>query len=112
VIDKIQDEKLRTKVKQFLPELERSVALHGRNLRLQADVKAVGGTSKTDASGPDWLRDIAGKESMKLFDKLTDIDLCDHNIPIKSGVKNDKIDDTWLARLADLPDLRNLDISL
>src|SRR5438128_1216477 len=36
----------------------------------------------------------------------------DRAIPIKSGIKNQQITDAWLERIAGLPDLRSLDVSI
>lgn len=108
----IDDAKLREQTKSFLPELERAVLLQARVNRVIADVKEVGGTTKTEPGGPAWLRERVGDEPMALFTRLVGVDLQDRNIPIKSGIKNERITDEWLERIADLPDLRNLDISI
>src|SRR5262249_35532657 len=76
------------------------------------DVKALGGTTQTEPGGPDWLRKQVGDEPMQLFTKLVGIDLQDRSIPIKSGIKNERITDDWLTRIDGLPDLRTLDISI
>jgi hypothetical protein len=111
LIDKIGDVKLRVRMRRFLPALERAVIVHEQVRQVQADVKAVKGLSTTAPGGPGWLRRRVGDEPMDLFAKLTDIDLFDRAIPIKSGIKNKQITDAWLKCLAGLPDLRNLDIA-
>jgi hypothetical protein len=110
--DQVGNAKLRDRTRQLLPELERATILHARVRRVLADLKAVQGIAQTEPSGPPWLRDLVGGESMQVFTKLTGIDVCDRSIPIKSGIKNERITDAWLERMADLPDVRALDISV
>ncbi len=111
-IGMISDPVLREKARRLLPDLERAAVLHARVQQVLADVKEVKGEAKTEPGGPAWLRDAVGDGPMDLFTKLTAIDVCDHSIPVKSGLKNERITDDWLKRLADLPDVRSIDISL
>jgi hypothetical protein len=108
----VGDPKLRERTKQLLPDLEQAAVRHARVRRVVADVKAAKGTVKTEPAGPKWLREAVGDEPVEVFAGLVEIDLCDRSIPIKSGVKNERINDDWLERLSGLPDLRSLDISL
>jgi Leucine-rich repeat (LRR) protein len=112
LINKIADPKLRAPMQRILPDLEKAALLHAQVRQVQADVKAVKGLSATTIGGPGWLRRLVGDKPMSLFDKLTDIDLYDRAIPIKSGFRSRQITDNWLHRLAGLPDLRYLDISV
>jgi hypothetical protein len=102
----------RDRARQILPEIEKAAVLHARIRRLQAEIRAVKGSVTLEPGGSDVLRGIVGPKAMRLFDRLTAIDLCDHSIPIKSGIKNQLVTDDWLKCLAGLPDIRSLDVSV
>ncbi len=108
----VADAGLRDKVRQLLPDIEKAAILQARVQKTIADVKAVQGTTTTAPGGPAWLRDIVGDEPMALFTKLVGIDVQDKSIPIKSGIKNERITDDWLACVNGLADLQTLDISI
>jgi hypothetical protein len=109
---RLEDAALRERVRKLLPEVERATLLHARTRKFLKDLETVKGTATTEPGGPPWLRTLVGDGPMRLFDRLTAIDLCDHSIPIKSGVKNERITDDWLERLRGLPDVRSLDVSV
>jgi hypothetical protein len=56
--DDIADAKLRQKVRDLLPVVEKSAALSARIRKILKDVSAYGGSGKTEPGGPDWLRKL------------------------------------------------------
>ena len=56
----VSDAKLLEQTKKLLPELERAALLHARVQKIIADVKAIGGTTKTEPGGPAWLAAAPG----------------------------------------------------
>jgi hypothetical protein len=108
--DDVTDPRLRRKVRDLIPVVEKAAILSLRIRKILKDVSAYGGSGKTEPGGPGWLRKLAGDEPMHVFSRLTELTAVDKSLPIKSGKRNTKVTDEWLKNLAGLPDLKKLDI--
>lgn len=109
---KISDPDLRSRVRSLRGELEEAAARNARIEQVRADVKGVGGTTKMEPGGPQWLRGLVGDEPMEVFSRLIEVDLFDGQNPHDPNYRrSDRISDDWLARLADCTDLRVLNLA-
>ncbi len=108
----VRDPLLRIKARDLIPDLERVAVLRPRLQEIAAATKAANGTVAFEAGGPQWLRDLLGADALHLLDRLTSVDLNDHQSPHdKTYKRNESLVDAWLDRLAGLPDLVSLDLA-
>lgn len=106
------DPLLRIRAREVIPALEKATLARPHFLAVAEAVKAARGTVRFEGGGPQWLRDVAGDDAMRLFDRLTAIDLNDKGNPHDPTYKrNNTLSDGWLTNLVNLPDLAYLDLS-
>ena len=106
------DPLLRIRAREVIPTLEKAALARPHLLEVAGAVKAARGTVRFEGGGPQWLRDVAGDDAMRLFDRFTAIDLNDKGNPHDPSYKrNTTLSDDWLVNLVNLPDLTYLDIS-
>jgi len=106
------DPLLRIRARELIPTLERAALARPHLLAVAGAVRAARGTVRFEGGGPQWLREVAGDDAMRLFDRLTAIDLNDKGNPHDPAYKrNTTLSDAWLTNLVDLPDLTYLDLS-
>ncbi|HVR87265.1 MAG TPA: hypothetical protein VMU54_23275, partial [Planctomycetota bacterium] len=106
----IEDAELRGRVQATVEDLVAAAALHRRVAALVKEVAELGGKTTLEAGGPTWMRDVAGSESMRVFDRLVGLSLyMNVNAHAKDYKLNSKISDEWVDRLAGLPHLRSVD---
>ena len=106
------DPLLRIRARELVPALEKAALARPHLLAVADAVKAARGTVRFEGGGPQWLRDVAGDDAMRLFDRLTAIDLNDKGNPHDPTYKrNTTLSDAWLTNLVNLPDLAYLDLS-
>lgn len=109
---KLSDAGLRDRVEKTLPEIAKAAERYRRTQKLLADVKAVGGNVELAPGGPEWLREAAGDEAMKIFDAPVSILLYDGNNPLKGkGGLNTRVNDAWLQRIEGLATVTKLDLA-
>jgi hypothetical protein len=112
LIAKIADKSLQGKLSELLPEIERAAKARRETLKLEAEIKAVGGKLICTSSGPEWLYLATGDSGTEIFDVPTTIDLYNGNNPLKGkGGRNELVTDEWLQRVANVATLRRLDLS-
>lgn len=51
------------------------VATYRREKHIIRSIEAAGGNVQVQRGGPDWLRKVAGDELMKIFDRVSDVEL-------------------------------------
>ena len=108
----LSDPFLRIKARELVPALERAAVARPRVVAAVAAVKSAGGTARFERGGPQWLRDLVGDEAMRVFDRLTAIDLYDRQNPHdKTYKRNESLGDDWIENLAGLPDVVALDLA-
>ena len=106
------DPLLRIRTRELIPTLEQAALARPHLLAVAGAVKTAGGTVRFEGGGPQWLREVAGDDAMRLFDRLTAIDLNDKANPHdKTYKRNETLADGWLTNLVNLPDLAYLDLS-
>lgn len=106
------DPLLRIRAREVIPALEKAALARPHLLAVAEAVKGAGGTVRFEGGGPQWLREVAGDDAMRLFDRLTAIDLNDKGNPHDPTYKrNTTLSDGWLTNLVNLPDLAYLDLS-
>lgn len=106
------DPLLRIRAREMIPALEKAALARPHLLAVAEAVKGARGTVRFEGGGPQWLRDVAGDDAMRLFDRLTAIDLNDKGNPHDPTYKrNTTLSDGWLTNLVNLPDLAYLDLS-
>jgi Leucine-rich repeat (LRR) protein len=108
----IEDPALRSRVSESLGAVLEASKIHPRLLDLEREVSAWGGVVTLEPGGPAWMRAEAGDRAMHVFDRLTVLGLNDKSSPHSKDYKlNNRVNDAWLDRLRELPDLRSLDIA-
>ena len=106
------DPLLRIRLRNLLPEVEKAALARPHLLDVAAAVQTARGSVRFEGGGPQWLREIVGEGPMRLFDRLTAIDLNDRGNPHDKDYKrNTALTDRWLTNLVNLPDLTYLDLS-
>lgn len=106
------DPLLRIRARELIPALEQAALARPHLLAVADAVKAAHGTVRFEGGGPPWLREVAGDDALRLFDRLTAIDLNDKGNPHDKAYKrNETLGDAWLVNLVNLPDLAYLDLS-
>ena len=112
ITHEIGDAELRSKTMGEIGALVDASAMHQRIINLERDIVALGGVISLEPGGPAWMQAAAGDQAMHVFDRLVVLGLNDKTNPHFKGYKlNTKVDDSWLERVAGLPDLRSLDVA-
>ena len=79
---------------------------------VEAAAKDAGGQATWNSPAPGWLTDLAGDEALAPFRTLVSLNLYNGNNPLKGqGGLNKTVNDDWLARVAGLTTLTNLDVA-
>ncbi len=108
----IRDPLLRIKARELVPSLERAALLRPRLTEIAAAAKTAKGVAAFESGAPQWLGDLVGADSLRVFDRITSVNLFDGQNPHdKSYKRNETLVDAWLDRLTDLPDLVSLDLA-
>lgn len=111
-VAEIADAKLRAKLNAAMPEIQRAAKAWRQTDALRQAVVAAGGKIDFAPGGPDWLRQVAGDDAMKLFDTPVALDLYNGNNPLKGkGGRNTTVTDAWLEQLAGITTLRQLNLA-
>ena len=85
-----------------------------RDQTLLAEIKRLGGKATLEVFAPEWLRSIAGDEGLRVFGRITEIDLNErtdgHKEPTPKAL-TDRVTDDWLQHLAGQDKLERLELS-
>lgn len=107
----IQAPELRAQAEEAVEPILRAAALHRRTSALARELAERGARAVVQPGGPAWLRERVGDGPLRLFDRLTEVSLYMRVDAHAEDYKlNAAIRDAWLERLAELPDLRRLDL--
>lgn len=110
----LTDASLKSDVEKFLPKFEPAAAQHARDRVLLAEIKRLRGKAWTEVVAPDWLRSIAGDESLPVLSRIVEIELNEnsdgHAIPVPRKPE-DRVTDEWLRQLVGQDHLRRLELS-
>ena len=111
-LNQIADAQLRDRVRKELPALQSALAFRAQAQAVDAATKEAGGLTVWSPGAPAWLVDLAGAEVLAPFRTLVSANLYNGNNPLKGkGGLNLAINDEWLARVAGLTTLTNLDVA-
>ncbi|QDU28209.1 Leucine Rich repeats (2 copies) [Anatilimnocola aggregata] len=112
LVAKLSDKDLQRKLTTLLPNIERAAEVRQSTLKLEAEIKEIGGKLICTPSGPEWLYLATGDSGMEIFETPAAIDLYNGNNPLKGkGGRNELVTDAWLERLSGLASLRKLDLA-
>ncbi len=110
----LTDSKVREETEKFLPTFDEAVVHYGRDKLLLAEIKRLKGKAFIEIVAPDWLRSIAGDESLSVLGRIVEIDLNEntdgHATPAPKKL-TDRVTDDWLKLLAGQDLLRRLELS-
>ncbi len=110
----LTDPEVRKSTEEFLPTFDEAVVHYDRDKKLLAEIKRLGGKAWMEVIAPDWLRSIAGDESLPVLGRIVEIDLNEntdgHATPAPKKL-SDRVTDDWLKLLADQDLLRRLELS-
>ena len=114
MISSIKDEKLHDQLSRELLNWAVAAGQHFRDRPLLAEVKRLGGKATTEVVAPNWLREIAGDQSLSSYSRIVELDLNErtdgHKEPIPKKL-SDRVNDDTLKLLAGQDQLRNLQLS-
>jgi sugar lactone lactonase YvrE len=113
-LDSFQDEKLRTKSAETLAIWMAYAARHKLDKPLIAEIKRLGGKATHEVVAPEWLRAVLGDEALSSFSRIVEIELNERTDGHKESTPKplaDRVNDEWLARIADQTELRRLELS-
>ena len=108
----LADAQLRERVRKELPALKEALAHRTQAQAVEAAAKEAGGQATWSTPAPGWLADLAGDDALAPFRTLVSLNLYNGNNPLKGkGGLNLAVNDDWLARVAGLTTLTNLDVA-
>jgi hypothetical protein len=114
LVASLKDARVRADMEKLVPALEKGAARHGRDKRLLAEIKRLGGKATLENVAPDWLRLVAGDEGLAVFDRLVEVYLNErtdgHKAPEPRKLA-DRVTDDFLKGLAGQDRLRRLELS-
>ncbi|MCX7420526.1 MAG: SMP-30/gluconolactonase/LRE family protein [Planctomycetia bacterium] len=114
LVAKLSDPQIRGDVDKLLPELNKAAARHAADRPLLAEVKRLGGKATLDIAAPDWLRSIAGDESLEVFGRIAELNLNErtdgHKEPDAKAITQ-RVNDDTLKLLVGQDALRRLELS-
>jgi sugar lactone lactonase YvrE len=114
LIESFKDQDLRKQVSDVYPRFSEIYKHHVSNMKLLAEIKRLGGTASSEVEAPNWLREIAGDESLVAFNRFTEILLNErsdgHAKPVVKK-DSDRVTDEWLKNLAGQDRIRRLELS-
>src|SRR5262249_48812043 len=110
----VTDARVRGDMEKLLPALEQAAGRHARDRVLVDEIKRLHGKATVEIAAPDWLRSLAGDESLTVFGRIVEIDLNErtdgHKAPEPKPL-SERVTDDWLKHLAGQTDLRRLELS-
>ena len=110
----LTDSQIRGEMEKLLPALEAAAAHHAGDAAILAEIKRLHGTTILQIAAPEWLRSIAGDESLAVFGRITGIVLNErtdgHKAPDAKSL-NDRVTDDWLKHVENQKDLKRLELS-
>ena len=110
----LTDPKVREATEKFLPTFDEAVVHYGLDKLLLAEIKRLKGKAVIEIVAPDWLRSIAGDESLPVLGRIVELDLNEntdgHATPAPKKL-SDRVTDDWLKLLAGQDLLRRLELS-
>ncbi len=110
----LSDSQVRDDTEKLLPVLEKSVLLSVHDRVLLAEVKRLNGKAMLEVAAPDWLRAIAGDESLAVFLRIVELNLnerTDGHTEPEARVLSQRAHDETLKLLAGQDALRRLELS-
>jgi len=114
LLPKLTDAQVRSDIEKLLPDLKQAAARYQQDQPLLAEVKRLNGKATIEVAAPDWLRAIAGDESLAVFGKIVELNLNErtdgHKEPEPKKL-SDRVTDDWLKLVADQRDLRRIEVS-
>lgn len=111
-LSEVADAQLRERVRKELPALQEALVHRAQAQAVEAAAKEAGGQALWSTPAPGWLVDLAGDEALAPFRTLVSLNLYNGNNPLKGkGGLNLAVNDDWLARVAGLTTLTNLDVA-
>ncbi|MGE0606933.1 MAG: SMP-30/gluconolactonase/LRE family protein [Pirellulales bacterium] len=110
----LSDAEVRAKLQSQMPQLQQAAARAAQDSPLLAEIKRLGGKATLEVFAPNWLRALAGDDSLGVFARITEIDLNErtdgHKEPEDKPLA-DRVTNDWLQRLEGQADLRRLELS-
>lgn len=114
LVAKLIDPQIRDDVEKLLPELNKAAVRHAADRPLLAEVKRLGGKATLDIAAPDWIRSIAGDESLEVFGRIAELNLNErtdgHKEPDAKALSQ-RVNDETLKLLVGQDALRRLELS-
>jgi sugar lactone lactonase YvrE len=111
---KLTDPQVRGDMRGLIPAFEAAAARHSRDRALLAEVQRLGGKATIEVAAPDWLRSIAGDDSLALFGRIVELDFNErtdgHKEPENKPLA-ERVNDETLKLLAGQDALRRLEVS-
>jgi sugar lactone lactonase YvrE len=108
------DEKLRAELEAVLPSWLKNAAQQVQDRALLAEVRRLGGKVVNEVVAPNWLRALAGDQSLTTFSRIVELDLNErtdgHKEPTPKKL-NERVNDDTLKMLAGQDHLRVLQLS-
>jgi hypothetical protein len=100
------------KVASLLPAIEQAAAAREATAKLELEINDLGGRLTCTPTGPQWLYLATGDEGTEIFDVPAAVDLYNGNNPLKGkGGRNERVTDSWLARLSAVSTLKKIDLA-
>jgi len=110
----LSDPQVRGDTRVLLPSLEAAAARHVRDRALLTEVRRLRGRATIDVEAPDWLRSIAGDDSLAVFGRIVELDLNErtdgHKEP-EARPLSQRVNDETLKLLSGQDALRRLELS-
>jgi acetyl esterase/lipase len=110
----VTDATVRGDMEKLLPALEQAATRHARDQVLLDEIKRLHGKATLEIAAPDWLRSMAGDETLAVFGRIVAIEVNErtdgHKAPEPKPL-SERVTDDWLKHLAGQTDLRRLELS-
>lgn len=114
VIAGLSDPQVRSDTEKLLPTLEQAIARSAADRPLLAEVKRLNGRVTFEVVAPDWLRAIAGDDSLSVFARIVELNLNERTDGHKAAEAKplaQRVHDETLKLLAGQDALRRLELS-
>lgn len=110
----LSDHQVRSDAETLLPVLEQAISRAAADRALVAEVKRLNGRALFEVVAPEWLRAIAGDESLTVFARIVELNLNErtdgHQAPDAKPL-TDRVHDETLRLLVGQDALRRLELS-
>lgn len=110
----LTDTQVRGDMEKLVPELEKAVARNAADRPLLAEVKRLKGTATREVAAPEWLRAIAGDDTLEVFARVVELNLNErtdgHKEPTPKAI-TERVNNDTLKLLAGQDELRRLEVS-